>query len=168
VANHTSNFDPPLITLAAKRELYFLAKEELFSSRFFGWLITTFNALPLKRGRFSKEMLWKIKDLIARKKTVLIFPEGTRSKDGCLGSFKPGVGFIAQFSGAPVVPCFVKGIKDSVIPKLVDRDLVRRGLRNSSALPRISVKFARPLYPEGNFRDFTRRLEEEIKKMAAE
>src|SRR5512137_2601396 len=50
-SNHVSNFDPLLVGLAAGREIHFLAKEELFNaSRFFAWLIHTYNAWPVRRG----------------------------------------------------------------------------------------------------------------------
>ncbi len=180
VANHTSNFDPPLLVLAAKRELYFLAKEELFChSKFFRWLIKSFNALPLKRGMFTKSLLLEIKDLIERNKTLLLFPEGTRSKDGRLGSFKAGIGFIAHYTGAVVIPCFVSGVADSIIGTLVDRDLAKRGFRKSYALPQIEVRFGPPVYPkrEGEMkregvrstrallREFTIQLEKRVREL---
>jgi|UniRef100_A0A7C3YPR5 1-acyl-sn-glycerol-3-phosphate acyltransferase len=168
-ANHTSNFDPPLLVLATKRELYFLAKEELFNvSRFFSWLIKSFNARPLPRERFPKSLLLEIKGLLDKGKTVLLFPEGTRSRNGKLKEFKPGIGFLAQFTNAPVVPCFVKGVKDSIISLLVDRDLVKSGLRNSRAWPKIEVRFGSPVNPEGNSREFTKKLEEKIREIANE
>ncbi|MEO0102769.1 MAG: lysophospholipid acyltransferase family protein [candidate division WOR-3 bacterium] len=168
-ANHTSNFDPPLLVIAAKRELYFLAKEELFNvSRFFSWLIKSFNALPLSRGRFSKGLLVEIKNLTEKGKAVLLFPEGTRSRDGKLGRFKPGVGFIAKFTNVPVVPCLVKGINDSIISSIVDRDLIKKRLRHSYSLPKIEVRFGPKLYPEGDVREFTFILEKRIKEMLNE
>ncbi|MEO0116332.1 MAG: lysophospholipid acyltransferase family protein [candidate division WOR-3 bacterium] len=169
VANHTSNFDPPLLVLAARREMYFLAKEELFRvSKFFSWLIRSFNALPLSRGRFSKGLLLKIKELTEKGKAILIFPEGTRSRNGKMGDFKPGVGFIAKFIKVPVIPCLVRGVKDSIIPMIVDRDLVREGLRNSYALPKIEVRFGKPLSPEEDIKNFAFNLRKRLEEMADE
>ena len=52
-ANHIAYFDPPLIGSASPRELYYMAKKELFENSLFGWLISKFNAFPISRGSGS-------------------------------------------------------------------------------------------------------------------
>lgn len=108
-SNHRSNLDPPMIGASLDRELYFLAKESLFRQRAFGWLIATFNAMPIKRGRFDRPAMDRCIGLLEEGKNVLIFPEGGRVKGEELGSAKPGVGYLALKSGRPVVPVYVEG-----------------------------------------------------------
>ena len=72
---------------------------------------------------------------------MLLFPEGTRSKDGRLGKGMPGVGLVAALTGAPVVPAFIKGSED-VLP----RDSKRLRFK------KVTVAFGKPI-------DFTEMIE---------
>ncbi len=107
--NHNSWWDPPLVGIAAPREVYFLAKEELFTTnRLFGWLIRTYNAIPIRRETGGLEALRTALRLLDQGKAVVIFPEGTRNRtEHLLLPLKPGVFLLAKHSGAPVVPAFI-------------------------------------------------------------
>ncbi len=107
--NHNSWWDPPLIGMASPREVYFLAKEELFTAnRLFGWLIRTYNAIPIRRETGGVEALRTALALLKEGKAVVIFPEGTRNKtQQLLLPLKPGVYLLAKYSKAPVVPAFI-------------------------------------------------------------
>ncbi len=107
--NHNSWWDPPLIGMAAPREVYFLAKEELFTqNRLFGWLIRTYNAIPIRRETGGVEALRTALRLLDQGHAVVIFPEGTRNKtSNLLLPLKPGVFLLAKYSRAPVVPAFI-------------------------------------------------------------
>ncbi len=109
VSNHVSLLDPPLVGGAAPRELYFLAKEELFGIPLFGRLIRALNARPVKRDGSDSRALKAALRLLAEGRALLIFPEGTRGVEGRLGEGKPGAGMLAVMSGAPVVPVYVSG-----------------------------------------------------------
>jgi 1-acyl-sn-glycerol-3-phosphate acyltransferase len=108
-SNHISYYDPPVVGSGVPREVYFLAKEELFRNRFFGWLISRYNAIPLKRSVGDVGALKKAVGLLKQGRAVLMFPEGTRSLTGKLLKPKPGVGMIAALTSTPVVPAYVKG-----------------------------------------------------------
>jgi 1-acyl-sn-glycerol-3-phosphate acyltransferase len=104
-SNHVSNFDPLLVGLGARREIHFLAKEELFNaSRFFAWLIHTYNAWPVRRGGGDPAAIKRCSWLLGRRQTIVLFPEGTRSRTGDLTPFKPGIGMLAITNHVPVVP----------------------------------------------------------------
>ncbi len=107
--NHNSWWDPPLIGMASPREVFFLAKEELFTqNRLFGWLIRTYNAIPIRRETGGVEALRTALRLLEQGHAVVIFPEGTRNKTSrLLLPLKPGVFLLAKHSGAPVVPAFI-------------------------------------------------------------
>lgn len=109
-SNHVSNNDPPVVGITFKGKYNFMAKEELFQkNRFFTWLITQLGAFPVKRGaKDGAQAIEKALESIRNGRIFVIFPEGTRSKDGTLGRAKSGVTIIAAQAKAPVVPVFIK------------------------------------------------------------
>lgn len=106
--NHISNLDPPFIGAALKRKIYFLAKEELFRISIFGRILERVNAIPIKRGRYSTNTLKKVMEVLNKGEGVLIFPEGTRSRDGNFGKAKLGIGMLAVKTKAPVLPVLIE------------------------------------------------------------
>jgi 1-acyl-sn-glycerol-3-phosphate acyltransferase len=107
--NHISYWDPVLIGLGIRREVYFMAKEELFDNRFLAWLIRAYNAIPVPRGALGLGAFGAASKVLASGAALLIFPEGTRSLTGELGDARPGVGLIATRARAPVVPVHISG-----------------------------------------------------------
>ena len=118
--NHISNWDPVLVGLACRRELHFLAKEELFRNRLFGGLIRAMNALPVRRGALDRRALGLAVGVLRRGGVLLVFPEGTRSRNGEIGEARPGVAYIASTGGAVIVPAAIAGSHELM------RALVRR------------------------------------------
>lgn len=108
-SNHISFFDPPLIGIAAVRELHFLAKEELFRPPVFGSLIRTYNAIPIRRGVADLSGLSKAIDVLRGGEALIMFPEGSRMRDGELHPARPGVGMLAVGTDALIVPCYISG-----------------------------------------------------------
>jgi 1-acyl-sn-glycerol-3-phosphate acyltransferase len=135
VANHVSVLDPPFVGGAAPRELYFLAKEELFAIPLLGRLIRAVNARPVKRDGSDSRALKMALRLLGEGRALLVFPEGTRGVEGRLRAGKPGAGMLAVMSGAPVVPVYVSG--------------TGRALPPGRAIPRptkVLVSFGPPLH----------------------
>jgi len=106
-SNHIDIYDPPLIGCASPRELYYLAKKELFDNPLSAWLIKKFNAIPISRGSFDRKGLKKALEVLSSGKTLLIFPEGARSKDGNLKELKLGVAKLALEAKVPIVPAYL-------------------------------------------------------------
>jgi 1-acyl-sn-glycerol-3-phosphate acyltransferase len=134
-SNHVSYADPPVVGSAVPREVYFLAKEELFRNPAFGWLIRQYNAIALRRAVGDIGAVKKAVELLKQGRAVLMFPEGTRSLSGRLLKPKPGVGLIACLAGAAVVPAYVRGTNS------LGRAFLRR--------TRLTVSFGEPVEPEG-------------------
>ncbi len=108
-ANHISYYDPPLLGSTIRRPIYFLTKDTLFRKRLFGKILTSVNALPVKRGAFDRRAVQLCVDTIGRGNGLLVFPEGTRSKTGELMAPKAGLGLIARQAACPVVPAHIRG-----------------------------------------------------------
>lgn len=105
VSNHRSNADPILIGLQNRKSQFcFLAKQELFSKGIVGWVLRKLGAVAIDRGAGDLSPLEELSGRLKNGENALIFPEGTRSKDGSLGRFKTGAALIAAQSGVPVVP----------------------------------------------------------------
>lgn len=109
VGNHQSVLDPVLAAYALPREVHYMARDTLFANPLFGRLISSVNAFPVKRDEVD---IAAIKETLRRLKggrAVLLFPEGTRSTDGRIAEFKPGLAMLARKAGAPVVPVVIDG-----------------------------------------------------------
>lgn len=113
-ANHTSNFDPwPLgFELWPKRQLYFMAKVELFNP-ILGPPLRAGGAFPVRRGEQDLEAIETAVALCREGKIVAMFPEGTRRSKGLIKKFehKPrtGAARIALAAGVPLVPAAIVG-----------------------------------------------------------
>lgn len=109
VSNHVSFLDAPLIGCQIPYEMYFLPRKTLFLSRISGWILPRLNAIPVELDKPYVGALKKIIQILRSGNIVLLFPEGTRSYDGKLQSSEPGVGFIIEKAGVPVVPLRIFG-----------------------------------------------------------
>jgi 1-acyl-sn-glycerol-3-phosphate acyltransferase len=108
-SNHVSYLDPPVVGVGIWRPCAYLAKEELFHHRLFGWYLRKLNAFPVQRGAADRAALKRALEVLEQGMPLVLFPEGTRSEDGELQEPQMGVGMIAYRSGAPVVPAYVEG-----------------------------------------------------------
>ena len=111
VANHQSLVDIPLLLSAFRRPVKFLAKRELGEIPLFGKAMAAAGNLFVDREdpRDAVQMLRDAGARVREGALLVVFPEGTRSTDGSIGQFKPGAFYLAQRSGAPVVPVYIDG-----------------------------------------------------------
>lgn len=108
-SSHVSNNDPPVIGVTFKGKYTFMAKQELFEKNFlFTWLIKCLGAFPVKRGAKDNAAIERALESLNEGRIFVIFPEGTRSKDGKLGHAKSGVTLIAAQAKVPVVPVYIR------------------------------------------------------------
>jgi 1-acyl-sn-glycerol-3-phosphate acyltransferase len=136
MSNHQSHLDPVLVGLATDRRLNYLARQTLFGFAPFRWLISSLDAIPLDREGLGLNGLKETLKRLKRGEMVLIFPEGTRTRNGEVGTFKPGFCALARRANVPLLPVGIEGAFDSW-PR-----------RNALPMPAaIHIQFGPPLEP---------------------
>lgn len=108
-ANHASFIDPPLVGSGIKRGINYLARDSLFRFPGIGWLLRKWNSVPVDREGGGAAGLKAILDRLLAGGAIILFPEGTRSRDGKLQPARSGIGLTVIKSTAAVVPCRVFG-----------------------------------------------------------
>jgi 1-acyl-sn-glycerol-3-phosphate acyltransferase len=108
-SNHISFWDPPMVGAVCGREMYYLAKDELFRTPVLGWVLASINCIPIRRGVADLSGLSRSMDALKHGAGLMMFPEGSRMKDGELHPARPGVGMMAVHAGVPIVPCYISG-----------------------------------------------------------
>lgn len=103
-SNHRTNADPPLVGCATSGKHAFMAKEELFKNKLFGGLIRWLGAFPVSRGKGDTGVIDTAVNALNEGRSLMIFPEGTRSKDGKVHKGHSGVALIAGRSGNLIIP----------------------------------------------------------------
>jgi 1-acyl-sn-glycerol-3-phosphate acyltransferase len=133
-SNHQSFLDPPLVGSGLHRPVNYLARESLFRFPILGTILRSWNAVPVDRDGGGASGLRAILDRLLNGGAILLFPEGTRSKDGTLQAARSGVGLTVIKSNAPVVPVRVFGTFEAF----------SREHKFPRPLP-IAVRYGRPL-----------------------
>jgi 1-acyl-sn-glycerol-3-phosphate acyltransferase len=117
VCNHQSLADIPVIS-RLPWEMKWVAKDVLFRLPFAGWMMKLAGDIEVARGdkRSRAEVLVKARRMLDRRCSVMLFPEGTRSRDGQVGTFAHGAFRLAIKAGVPVLPLAIDGTLDA-LPK---------------------------------------------------
>ena len=114
VSNHRTYSDPPLLGKVIKKQLFFMAKKELFSNPIKNFIFTQLGAFPVNRGKGDTSAIDKSLSILKNEDKILaLFPEGTRSKDGKLKKIKSGASYIAIMSKSDILPACLKYHKDA-------------------------------------------------------
>ncbi len=109
VANHQSFLDPPLVGVAVRRELVYLARKTLFRNPFFTRLIRAYNAVPIDQDGIGKDGIRTILEQLQMRRAVLVFPEGERTPNGPMLPLKPGIHLLIKRTQAAIVPVGIAG-----------------------------------------------------------
>ena len=133
-SNHASFLDPPLVGAGLSRGINYLARESLFRFPGIGALLRSWNAVPVDRDGGGAAGLKAILDRLLAGGGIILFPEGTRTRDGHLQPARSGIGLVVIKSNAPVVPVRVFGTYEAY------------GRHVKFPHPkRITVKYGRPM-----------------------
>ena len=138
--NHPGGVDVVVLGYASPRQIYYMAKQELFEFQpWFSSLITSVGAFPIRRGEYDTAAIEHSIQLVRDGKVLGMFPEGTRNKGGPLGRPKSGAVRIASQTGAPLVPCAVIGIPE-----------LHKEWKNPLRRTPLTVRFGEPIHFTGD------------------
>jgi 1-acyl-sn-glycerol-3-phosphate acyltransferase len=136
-SNHASILDPPLVGSGVHRSINYLARDTLFRFPGVGWLLRQWNSVPVDREGGGAAGLRAILDRLLAGGAIILFPEGTRTRDGNLQPARSGIGLTVIKSTAAVVPVRVFGTFGAY------------GRHITIPRPhRIEVKYGRPMFFE--------------------
>ena len=157
IGNHTSILDCPLLMVAAKRSIGFIAKKELIKVPIIGYWIKQSKCVPINREN-AREAVKVINEGVQNIKdghSMAVFPEGTRSKDGILGEFKKGSMKLATKAKAPIVPV------------AIDRAYRAFEIDRKFKSIDITVTFGEPIYTENLSKEEEKVLSERVRSVIA-
>jgi len=109
VVNHLNLADPPLVSVSLGRKAIFMAKEELFRSRFSSYFVGSFGSFPVHRGQLDRKALRQAERVLAEGLALIMFPEAMRSKNAQLQPAFSGSALVAYRSGVPILPVAITG-----------------------------------------------------------
>jgi 1-acyl-sn-glycerol-3-phosphate acyltransferase len=115
--NHVSIFDPPLAGAFWPEELEIIGAIDVFSKPGQGQLLQLYGVIPVHRGDYDRPLLTKIVSILKSGRPLLIAPEGTRSHDPAMQRAKPGISYIVEKTGAPVLPVGIVGTTEDFWPR---------------------------------------------------
>lgn len=108
-ANHTHEFDPIIISIMYPRQIFWMAKKQLFKNKIVASFLSKLGAFPVDREETDLSTIKKSLNILKEDGVLGIFPEGTRVKKIDLENVKPGVGLIALKSNAAILPVYIDG-----------------------------------------------------------
>ncbi len=134
-SNHASFLDPPLVGAGLTRGINYLARENLFRFPVLGQILHQWQVVPVDRDGGGAKGLRAILDRLLAGGGIILFPEGTRTRDGRLQKARSGIGLAVIKSPAPVVPVRVFGTFEAY----------NRHMRFPRPCRRVTVKYGRPM-----------------------
>lgn len=165
VSNHISFLDPTTIGLAVGREMWFLGRSSLFKPPIMDKLLPGCHVMPIDRGSADLKGMRAIINKLKEGGIVLLFPEGTRSKDGELQAAQPGAAMIACKAQKPIVPARLWGTRESW-PR--ERKYPKLGGRWHVALGKPFMPPSGARFRKDDYETLAARMMSEIGKLACE
>ncbi len=139
--NHQSYLDPILLSCALplkiSRNIWFIAKDKHFNSRFRRWFAKTAQVMLIHPNMRLRQAVPTMAGILKQGRHLAIFPEGTRTRDGNPGEFKKTFAIIAAATEAPVIPVAIQGAFEAAKP---GKKLPRRTPVSVTILPPVSTK----------------------------
>ncbi len=141
IANHNSFFDINMIQLLPIN-LRWVSKKEATRIPFVGWIILLQASITVKRGdkKSASDMMRKGKKMLQQGVSLTVFPEGTRSKDGKVGEFKPGAFLLAKSAGVDILPVMLYSSREGMESPITKRVTIKLKILDAVDINSGSVK----------------------------
>ncbi|WP_416672089.1 lysophospholipid acyltransferase family protein [Egbenema bharatensis] len=136
VANHASDFDPPIVSNCVRRPVSYMAKEELFQVPVLSQAIQLYGAYPVKRGSADRSAIRAALSQLEQGWAVGIFLQGTRTPDARISSPKLGAAMIAAKAQVPLLPVSLWGTEA----------IIQKGAKLPRSVP-VTVRIGEPIPP---------------------
>lgn len=156
-SNHQSIYDIPIIFVALPLQLRIVAKDSLGSFPFLGWHLRRTGHLLVDRKKPGAGIVKKMARLVGGARSLIVFPEGTRSVDGTVARFKGGMFLVAIDAGLPVVPVSIAS----------SRHVMLKG-RLMTCPGDVTVTVHQPIPTAGVGRDGARELAERVREVVCQ
>lgn len=106
---HRSNLDSVLVACSAQRRLRAIGKDSLFTHPVFAWVNSALGAIPVRRGEADRQAMKASQQIISDGAMMIVFPEGTRQSGDQVQGVFDGTTYLAQKTGAPIIPIGIGG-----------------------------------------------------------
>ena len=110
--NHISIFDPPLVVCFWPEQPEVIGAADVFEKKGQGTIVSLYGVIPVHRGTYDRTLLEKILVILKTGRPLVIAPEGGRSHEPAMHQAMPGVGYIIEHAGVPVIPVGLVGTTD--------------------------------------------------------
>jgi len=107
--NHVSIFDPPFVAAFWPEELEIIGASDVFEKPGQGQLLRLYGVIPVYRGEYDRSLFTKLISILNAGRPLLIAPEGGRSHVTAMQRAKPGVAYLVEKTGVPVLPVALIG-----------------------------------------------------------
>ncbi|HEU0297300.1 MAG TPA: lysophospholipid acyltransferase family protein [Anaerolineales bacterium] len=140
--NHVSIFDPPFVGAFWPEQLEIIGAADVFDKPGQGLVLKAYGVIPVHRGDYDRALLTRIIHILKSGFPLLIAPEGGRSHVPAMQRAMPGVGYIIEQTGVPVVPAALVGTTEDFWQRARrgDRPLLEMRIGKPFHLPEITVK----------------------------
>ncbi len=132
--NHVSIYDPPFVAAFWPEELEIIGAIDVFGKPGQGQLLRLYGVIPVHRGDYDRTLLTKIISILQSGRPLLIAPEGARSHDTAMRRARPGIAYIIEKTGVPVLPVGLVGTTEDFWQR------ARRGER-----PPLEMRIGKPV-----------------------
>ncbi len=162
LCNHQCWLDPMFAVVPVNRQCAFAARDSLFKIPVLGRVFRIYNCIPIKRNHGDISAIRVCIEKLGQNCGLVMYPEGTRTRDGKITKLKPGFTLLAKKANVPIIPVVIDGAfecwpRTSVFPMLDGK---------------IFVQYGQPIYPEQiaaeSDREFMSRLTEKMRQMQTE
>ncbi|OHB55940.1 MAG: hypothetical protein A2Y12_15245 [Planctomycetes bacterium GWF2_42_9] len=162
LCNHQSWLDPMFVVVPVNRRCVFAARDNLFRVPVLGWVFKVYSCIPIKRNHADIGAIRECIDRLKNNCGLVLYPEGTRTRDGKIAHVKPGFTLLAKKANVPIVPVVIDGAfecwpRNQALPSLDGK---------------ISVQYGEAIMPEQianeSDKEFMSDLTQKMRKMQTE